>query len=434
VVTEKPEEASGYSKAYLRWALLLFFLLSFFNYLDRFILSVLLEPIRHEFGLTDTQLGLLSGVAFAVFYTTLGLVIARWADLGNRRTIITLAVAIWSLMTMVCGVAANFVQLFFARVGVGIGEAGGFAPVSSLIADYFPPEKRARAVSIFLLGTIAGGLLGFGIGGYLAEHYGWRVAFLVVGLPGVLLAVVIRLAIKEPRRDTRLPAWSELFGPESVAVVRALFRKPSYVHLLVGYAFYSFYMLGAGQFVIPFIVRSFDVSLAQIGGLWGLVFGTSGIIGTFLGGIIADRLSRRDVRWLTRWPAYGMLIFFPSLFTVYVTDNLVVVLALSGIGFMVLTATGPATFAAVLGVAGPDRRALGMAFFSFFSNAVGFGLGPICVGMMSDALAPRFGEESLRYALLVSTFAIPLAALHFWLGSRSITEDFEDQLPADKPE
>jgi predicted MFS family arabinose efflux permease len=424
-VTEEPETLPRYGKAYLRWALLLFFLISFFNYLDRFILSVLLEPIRLEFGLSDTQLGLLSGIAFAVFYTTLGLVIARWADMGNRRTIIALALAVWSLMTVACGLAVNFVQLFLARVGVGIGEAGGIAPTNSLIADYFPPEKRSRAVSVFLLGTMVGAFLGFAIGGYLAQHYGWRVAFVTVGLPGVLLAVVVGLTIKEPRSDTRLPTWNELFGPESVAVVRALFAKRSFVHVLLAYALYSFYALGAGQFVIPFIIRSFDVTLAQIGSLWGLVFGTSGILGTFLGGILADRLSRRDIRWLLRMPAIGFLVFFPSLFLVYVTDDLVILLGLSGIAFVVLTASVPAVFAAVLGVAGSERRALGMAFFSFVSNAVGYGLGPLFVGIVSDTLAARFGEESLRYALLVSTIAIPLAALHFWLGSRSIGDDFE---------
>jgi predicted MFS family arabinose efflux permease len=424
-VTVEPETAPTYSKAYLRWALFLFFLVSFFNYLDRFILSVLLEPIRLEFGLSDTQLGLLSGIAFAVFYTTLGLVIARWADLGNRRTIIALALAVWSLMTFACGLVVSFGQLFMARVGVGIGEAGGIAPTNSLIADYFPPEKRSRAVSVFLLGTMAGAFLGFAIGGYLAQNYGWRVAFMTVGLPGVLLAFVVRLTIKEPRRNTRLPTRRELFGRESIAVVRALFTKRSFVHLLLAYAFYSFYALGAGQFVIPFILRSFDVSLAQIGGLWGLVFGVSGITGTFLGGILADRLSRIDIRWLMRLPAVGFLVFFPSLFLVYVTDNLVVLLGLSGIAFVVLTASVPAVFAAVLGVAGTERRALGIAFFSFFSNAVGYGVGPLFVGIVSDALAPRFGEESLRYALLASTIAIPLAALHFWLGARTIADDFE---------
>jgi predicted MFS family arabinose efflux permease len=328
-VSGEQDAAPGYSKAYLRWALLLFFLISFFNYLDRFILSVLLEPIRLEFGLTDTQLGLLSGVAFAVFYTTLGLVIARWADLGNRRTIIALALAIWSLMTVACGLVVNFAQLFLARVGVGIGEAGGVTPTNSLIADYFPPEMRSRAVSVFLLGTMVGAFLGFAIGGYLAQNYGWRLAFIVVGLPGVLLAVIVRLAIKEPRQNTRLPTWTEIFGKESVGVVRELFAKRSYVHLLIAYGFYSFYALGAGQFVIPFILRSFDVSLQRIGALWGLVFGVTGIIGTFLGGILADRLSRRDIRWLMRLPAVGFLVFYPSLFTVYVTDNLAILLTLS---------------------------------------------------------------------------------------------------------
>jgi MFS family permease len=414
-----------YSNSYLRWALLLFFLISFFNYLDRFILSVLLEPIRLEFGLTDTQLGLLSGVAFAVFYTTLGLVIARWADMGNRRTIISLALGIWSLMTVACGLVVNFAQLFLARVGVGIGEAGGLAPTNSLIADYFPPETRSRAVSVFLLGTMVGAFLGFAIGGYLAQHYGWRVAFVAVGLPGVLLAFVVQLTIREPRTETRLPTGQELFGRESINVVKALFAKRAYVHLVFGYAFYSFYALGAGQFVIPFIVRSFDVTLAQIGGLWGLVFGTSGIIGTFLGGIIADRLSRRDIRWLMRLPAVGFVVFFPSLFLVYITDNLIVLLSLSGLAFVVLTASVPAVFAAVLGVAGAERRALGMAFYAFVSNAVGYGIGPLFVGVISDGLSGRFGEESLRYALLVSTVAIPLAALHFWLGSRSLPGDFE---------
>jgi predicted MFS family arabinose efflux permease len=336
-VTEEAAPAETYSPTYLRWSLLLFFLISFFNYLDRFILSVLLEPIRLEFGLTDTQLGLLSGVAFAVFYTTLGLVIARWADLGNRRTIIALALAIWSLMTVACGLVVNFVQLFLARVGVGIGEAGGVTPTNSLIADYFPPEKRSRAVSVFLLGTMVGAFLGFAIGGYLAQNYGWRVAFIVVGLPGVLLAVIVRLTLKEPRQNTRLPTWTEIFGKESVGVVRELFAKRSYVHLLMAYGFYSFYALGAGQFVIPFILRSFDVSLQRIGALWGLVFGVAGIIGTFLGGILADRLSRRDIRWLMRLPAAGFLVFYPSLFTVYVTENLAILLALSGIAFVVLT-------------------------------------------------------------------------------------------------
>jgi len=425
-VTVEAEAAPGHGEAYLRWSLLIFFLISFLNYLDRFILSVLLEPIRLEFGLTDTQLGLLSGVAFAVFYTTLGLMVARWADIGNRRTIIAMAVAVWSLMTVACGLAASFIQLFLARVGVGVGEAGGIAPTNSLIADYFPSERRSRAVSVFLLGTMVGAFLGFAVGGWLADTYGWRMAFVVVGTPGILLAVVVRLTIVEPRRDTRLPSGREIFGRESAAVVQQLFAKRSYVHLLLAYGFYSFYALGAGQFVIPFIVRSFDVSLTQIGVLWGLVFGTSGIVGTFLGGILADRMGKVDVRWLSRLPAIGFLIFFPSLFLVYVTDDLAILLTLSGLAFVVLTASVPAVFAAVLGIAGAPRRALGIAVFSFFSNLVGYGLGPLFVGTLSDSLRTSFGTESLRYSLLISTVAIPLAALHFWLGSRSISTDFED--------
>jgi len=312
------------SNAYRNYALGLLLLVYVLNFVDRQILSILAEPIRRELQFSDTALGLLTGPAFAVFYAVAGIPIARWADVGVRRTIIAGALLVWSGMTAITAAAGSFGQLALARIGVGVGEAGCSPPAHSLISDLFPVDKRATALAIYSLGIPIGGAVGSFAGGWLGELYGWRMAFLLVGLPGVALALVVRLTLREPVR-VQPP------GPrESVATVLGfILGRRSFVHMSIGAALHAFYGYGATAFVPAFLMRVHAFELAELG-TWLAVIGvTTGVLGTFLGGAISDRLARGDVRWYMRLPALASLLGIPFTLLFYLWPDARAALLLS---------------------------------------------------------------------------------------------------------
>jgi predicted MFS family arabinose efflux permease len=418
-------EAPGPSRAYRRYALAVLTSVYVSNFVDRQILSILLEPIKQSFGLSDTQLGFLSGISFAIFYATLGLPIALWADRGNRRNIIALSTAVFSVMTALCGLAQSFVQLALARIGVGIGEAGSSPPSHSIVADLYQPHERATAMAIFALGVNIGILIGFLAGGWMNEFFGWRAAFMVVGLPGLLLALLVRLTLKEPPRGQSEGRDQEAHSaaPPLGEAFRTFWRVRSLRHIAIGAMLNSFVGYGVVAWVPAFLIRSFGMTTGDVGTALALIIGIVGGGGTFLGGYFADKLARRDVRW-NMW-LIGACVGggTPFVFGVYLAPDafwsLLFFFVPAAVGSLYL---GP-SLAMVQGLVPLRMRTVASAVLLFIINIIGLGLGPQTVGIVSDLLAPRFGDESLRYALLLVGLINAWAALHFFLASRTLRSD-----------
>ena len=409
-----------------RYALALLVVVYVFNFVDRSILSILLEDIKKPFDVSDTYLGFLSGIAFALFYTIMGIPIARWADRGKRTTIIALAVFVWSAMTAATGLARSFAQLALARVGVGIGEAGCSPPAHSLISDYFPPERRATALSIYSLGIPIGGAIGFWAGGWLNEFFDWRVAFMVVGLPGCFLAIIVKLPLPAPPRGARAGAVTHGEGGNTREVLRFMLSLRSFRHMAFGAALHAFYGYGASAFVAAFFIRSHGIPSGELG-TWLAALGfTGGVAGTYLGGFLSDRLAVRDLRWHMWVPAVATAIYIPFAFLLYLwpDGHMALILSFPGsfLGGMYL---GP-TFATTQSIVPPRMRATASAILLFVINLIGLGLGPQAVGILSDLLQGSFGIESLRYALLfvVVTFAA-WSVLHYALAARTLVADLK---------
>ena len=422
-----PEEttpAGATSPGYARYALGILLVVYIFNFIDRQILAILLEPIREEIELSDTQLGFLGGIAFAIFYTFAGIPIARWADKANRTTIIVLALSIWSAMTALTGLARSFTTLLVARIGVGIGEAGCSPPAHSLISDYFPPERRGTALSIYALGIPIGGALGTLIGGWVAELFDWRTAFFVVGVPGLVLAVFVRMTLREPVRGQSEPGGASHAEPEPIGeVVRFMRRLPSFLHLSMAGALHAFVGYGAALFVPAFFIRVHGMGLGEAS-TWLSSLALVGMIGTFLGGALGDRLAPRDMRWYVWVPGIATILAVPIGFAFYMLPNPYWALAFgipqAIVGPMYL---GP-TFAMTQSLVRPHMRAMASAILLFILNLIGLGLGPQFVGFLSDQLVPTYGEESLRYALVwVVCVGSTWSAVHYFLAARTLRQD-----------
>jgi MFS family permease len=407
------------SPAYARYMLGILVLAYVINFVDRQILSILLPSIQQDLGLSDTQLGILGGVAFAIFYATLGIPIGRLADRWSRKGVIAISLAVWSAMTAVCGFAGGFAQLLIARIGVGVGEAGGSPPAHSLISEYFPEERRGTALSIFSLGVPIGILFGFLLGGWIDEFFGWRRAFLVVGAPGVVLAVVVALTLRERPRSER----AAVAVPDVSEVFRYLWGLKSFRHASFAAALYAFVGYAVVGWAPTFLVRSHGMTSGPIGTWLAMIIGIGGAVGTLLGGRLADGLGARDRRAYLLVPAVAMLVSFPPAFIIYLTDE--TTLALVVLILPVLAGSmyqGP-IFSVVQSLAPPSMRSTAAAVLLFVINIIGMGLGPSTAGLLSDWLRPSFGDDSLRYALLIVSAAYLWAALHFWLASRTLRED-----------
>jgi predicted MFS family arabinose efflux permease len=408
-----------------RWTfLVILFLVCTSNYIDRYIMSVLIEPIKTEFGATDTQMGLLSGFAFAIFYAVLGIPLARLADRGDRKLVISLSLALWSFATAICGIVQGFWQLLLARVLVGVGEAGAIPPGQSLIADYFEPEKRTRALAIFMSSTTVGYLVAFVLGAQIAAQYGWRMAFLLMGVPGLLLALIAWVGLKEPRRIPRRlhdKASRETFGTS----LRILFRKPSYVLLTIGSVFYFLVAYGAFIWFPPYMQRVLGVDLAQLGALYGLVGAAGSVIGTLLGGWVADRLAKRNLRWMALTPAISLLISCPLYIAAILMSSFTTFLIFSFLSGVMLSASIPSMFSMIHVVCGTRRRAMAVAINFFFANLIGLGLGPVLTGYLSDTFTAQYGVTGLRYALVAALLFLLPAAFAYWRVTKHLEKDAE---------
>jgi MFS family permease len=393
------------------------------NFVDRQILGVLAVPIKLELGLTDSQLGLLGGVAFALFYTLLGIPVARLADRYNRVSILSIALGLWSLMTALCGVAQSYAQLFLARVGVGVGEAGGLTPAYSLICDYFPRHERGRALAVHSFGVPIGSSLGILAGGYITHLMDWRTAFLLVGVLGLLAAPILKWTVREPVRG-RLDDDAGS-GPGTLGdVLRVLRGKPSFWALAAGTAVSSMMSYGLLFWLPSFLVRSLHVAPLVASQAFAALSFVGGVVGIWCGGQLADKLGQRSPRAHALIPAAAVMLAIPLYAVGLLSDNLgpwlAWMLVPTALGLMWM---GP-VLSAIQQLVPTQMRSTASAIFLFFNSLIGIGMGTLVIGLLSDVMLARFGADSLRYAILCGLVLYVVAAACFAYGARSIATDW----------
>lgn len=397
------------------------------NFLDRTIFNVLIEPIKKEFALSDTAMGLLAGFGFVLFYSLMGIPIARVADRLNRRNIVAIALAFWSAMTFFCGMAQSVTTLALARIGVGIGESAGTPASQSMVADLFGKNERPRALGVYAIGTYLGVFLGYFIGGYVNQHYGWRMAFFSAGLPGIVLAAVLWLTVSEPRRGgARQDGLAETFTPEPLGPTLAfLASQKSFVIVLIGFCLTTYTNYATSAWIPPFLARVHHLSSAEIGTYAGTFKGLCGMAGTLVGGLVVAQISQRDDRWKLWAPAIMSGLAGPVFAVCMLTSSFpVMVAALALTSFLVGFHLGP-IFAIAQTVARPSMRALASAIVLLTATCFGQGVGPLAVGMINDALKGSYGADAVRYSLLSAALTTMLGALLFAFAARSIRGDIK---------
>ncbi|MGY4395145.1 putative MFS family arabinose efflux permease [Sphingomonas sp. UYAg733] len=418
MATKTPATKSRYPSVVLAMLLLVYI----FNFLDRQILGILVQPIKADLGLTDTQLGALGGIAFAMLYSTLAIPLALLADRTSRSWVITASLTVWSGFTALCGIATGFWQLFAFRLGVGVGEAGGVAPSYALIADYFPPERRARALAIYSLGVPIGLAAGTLLGAYIANHVDWRAAFLLVGLAGIIIAPIFRLVVKEPPR----PAAPKGAAPIS-AVFAVLAKKPSFWLMAFAASMSSMAGYGLAFWVPSVLIRSFHFDLATTSYYFGSLLLIGGVAGVFLGGVLADRLGKTDRGFYAKLPAFAWLITAPLFIAGFLSPSPVVAWAF----FLIPNALnilwlGPLV-TAVQHLVPAHMRATASASFLFINNLIGLGVGSWLMGRMSDYMTPQFGNEALRYSAIIVVCFYFVATLLAFLAIKPLRRDWVDE-------
>ncbi len=418
------------SRSYANYVLLMLTLCYVVNVVDRSqVLAASVQAIKTEFGASDFQMGMLSGLPFALFYSLMGIPIAAWADRSSRRNVLVLAVATWSGMTALFGTAVNFTMLFLTRIGTAIGEAGGSPPSHSLISDYFPKARRGTAFAIYALAVPVGTSIGAAIGGWGNQNLGWRNTFIAIGLPGLVLALIVFFTVKEPARgmsDGAAAKGASQKAPGMFEVLRFLWLRPSFRHLSLACALHSVVWYASGAFNNAFLQRSHGMNVAEAG-YWISILAAIAGVGTFLGGYLSDRLSSRlnDRRWYMWVPGLATLMCVPFQFLAYLSSSLVVVLP-SFVGLMLMAAVffGP-SFAMTQALATLRMRSVATSVLLFIQTLIGNGLGPSVTGLISDWLVPSFETDSLRYSLVIIGVVNFWAAIHYLVGARSLKSDLE---------
>ena len=414
---------SAWYRWYVLFALTLVYII---NIADRFILIVLLESIKKEMLFSDTQLGLLTGFAFAFFYAFLGIPIARLADRKNRRNLITIALVVWSGMTAVCGTASQFWHLLLARVGVGVGEAGCTPPAVSIISDLFPQKKRATPLAIYSIGLTFGMMLGYIVGGKLNALYGWRIAFYAVGIPGIILALFVRLTVREPPRG-----MADGVVPKKEAIplrdaLKEMFESKSYRHMAIGTALIGIVFNGVGSWCAAFYERIYEMPSNEVGMWIGILAGTGGGIGTFVGGYFVDKLGQKNSRWFMWIPALAALAAPPVIIACFLVGQKGLSLALLCATLFIGGSWYPAILSMSQGLVSTRVRSMSMAMILFLISLSG-GIGPTLAGWLSDIMAKSQGVNSLPYALCLVSLISFLAAVNFIIASKSVGEDLENK-------
>lgn len=431
-----PTLTDRYRRPAYRWYVLgLLTVVYTFNFIDRQVLVILQELIREDLGLMDWQLGMLSGFVFAVFYSVLGVPIAHVAESVGRKRVVALSLAFWSAMTALMGAAQNFAQLALLRIGVGVGEAGGSPPSHSILSDIFPRKRRAFALSLFSMGVYFGYLVAYSTGGWAAETLGWRVTFVVVGVPGVLIALLVAATVREPVRgladhgyraaEALAAARGVVAAPRFGDTLRLLWSRRSFRHLAIAGSLQSLAGYGVGNFMPSFVMRAHGMAIGDIGWRLALITGLGGAIAIALSGWLTDRLSERSQAWYARFPAIAIALTLPlALATFLAADAGAMFLAYIPYEMLGATWLG-ASLAVAHSIVDPRQRAVASAVLFFMINLVGLGLGPLLIGTLSDLLRPQWGDaDGLRYAIIaVALVAKSWCVLHFLLAARALRRD-----------
>jgi MFS family permease len=430
--------------AYRQYLLTLLAVILAFNYLDRTILGLAMESIKVDLKVSDTQLGFLSGLAFALFYAIMGIPIARWADRGNRKTIVVLTLTLWSLASALCGLAVTFTQLLLIRIAAAVGEAGCVPAAHSLIADYFNRAERPRAVARYMSGGALANIIGFLFAGWLIQLYGWRATFMLLGLPGLAIAVLAVITLKEPRRRLQdektdlailgsappsppVPALNVATPPSIKEVCRFLWSNRTFRSLLYCFAVSAFFNAGIVQWQPVFFIRSYGMKTGEIGMWFAMIYGVGGLAGIYLGGELASRYAANNERLQLKAIAiaYSCVAVFTA--CIYLSPNYYLAFF-----FMLLSSMGGAgangpLFATIQSLVPQPMRAMSIAMIGLLANLVGMGLGPLAAGVLSDAFRHWFGGESLRYSLIVLCPGYFWGAWYMWKASRTVTKDLESR-------
>lgn len=414
-----------YSKAYTWYALLILTGVYTFNYLDRILVAVLQEGIKADLDLSDTQLGLMGGLVFAIFYTTLGIPIAKLADTKNRRNIVAISLALWSGMTAVTAYAQSFAQMLLARIGVGVGEAGGSPPAHAMISDYFPKEQRATALGVYSMGVYLGITVGYLFGGYMGETYGWRMTFLMLGVPGVLYALLLYFTVKEPPRGYSEPDKKIEKNSNLKEIFKILLSKKTFIFLALASGFHVFVGYGTSHWMASFLGRIHGLGQADAGSWLALTAGVGGGIGTYLGGYLADKLSKKNRRWFMWLPALGIILGLPFGLTALIHGNLNIAMTC----YFITNVTFAFYIAPMLAVAHNivpiNMRAMASAVLFLVMNLIGLGFGPLIAGMLSDYLNPIFGDLTLRWVLVIISSMDLIAMLLYLKTSQYVEFDMD---------
>jgi MFS family permease len=423
-MNEEPVGHANLARSYVLWVLLVILA---FNYTDRFALGLVLEDIKRDLALSDSQLGFMTGLAFAVFYAAMGIPIARWADYGNRVTIIGLTTAVWSAMVALCGASRTFLQLVLIRIGVGIGEAGCIPPAQSLIGDYFSRAELPKALALYMQGATLSVFLGYFVAGWVNEMYGWRAMFLVISAPGVLMAVLARTTLKEPRLEksrsrpeTQIAPATQDRAPMRDVVV-TLWRSEPFRHLLFSFALMTFFNYGLLNWQPAYLVRRFGLGTGELGTWLACIYGFSTLIGLYLGGELASRYCANSPKFQLRAMAAVTAGFGGALWApIYFTHDYRVAFALMALSNLGGTMIFGPMFATMQSIIPTEMRAIAIAIVYLCANLLGMGLGPFAVGALSDALRHSVGDDSLRYALLAMCPGYFWAAWHLWRAGDTI--------------
>jgi MFS family permease len=433
--TAAPAAEFKVSEGYRWYVVWLLFVVYVLNFVDRQILTILIEPIKAEFKFTDLQMGLLGGLAFAVLYSTLGIPIARFADRANRVKIISISLFVWSFFTVLTGKANSFLTLFLARVGVGVGEAGCTPPAYSVISDYFEKKRRTTAISIYTMGIYGGVFVGYLVGALVAQKYGWRTAFYVVGLPGIALSFVVWFTLREPPRGFADGGTVPPQPPPVGEVFRNVAYKATFWHLALAAALHAFVGYGVNGFHPSYLIRTHGLTVAEAGVVLSFVSAISGVGGTWLGGYLADKFTNRggDVRWQLWTPGIATLLNVPVAFAAYTLSDKNIVIALLFVSLVFGVAYLGPTYATMQRLVSARERALGSAMLLLIVNLVGLGLGPMLVGWVSDLFNQYFvGQgmdaklalaQGLRWSLAVMVCVNVWSFVHYMIAAKTLVKD-----------
>ncbi len=424
------DQATSSTGGIYRYYVLIMLMLTFmFNIADRLVMSILIEDIKAEFLLSDTQIGLLAGTAFTAFYLILGIPAGRLADRTNRKNMVAVALSLWSLMAALCGAAVGFWTMLLARLGVGVGEAGGGPPSVSIITDYFEPQELSRAMGIFAVGAVLGPVLGYAAGGLIAESYGWRWTFIILGLPGVLLGIILYFTIKEPKRGRYFKKDSGQAGLAGVdeqqpfmVTMRSLFKNSVFFRVVLANSFTNIPSFAFAIWLAPTLIRNFDVTQGEVGVYLGAVLFAGGVPGMILGGYLADYLAKKNPKWRPWYCSFAMALTLPFWAFCLLADSLEMTLTLYIIGYVLLVSTQGAAISMVQAAVLPSERGTASSISSLVINLLGYGIGPALIGLMSDNWAAEHGSMSLSYAVIATVVVSLIAAIIlFWWTGKAVT-------------